>query len=306
MEILSNSKIIIHPQAEKLRHQNRQISAEIARLIVERDQLKNVICPQIFAEYQSKIGAIELRVFQFECDIRAFVRRIEIANTALNRGEKPVYGQIEREIETEFAAWREQIAEQMRNIKAAKELEDLPTLSRAESRELQTLYRKLAFLLHPDIIGTADERRAKLWLQAAEAYKFGDLQTLRTIRLIVSDEISEDNSTGENTSILENLKARNSELKLSCEKFMYEIGTIKTSEPYILHKILDDDWELEKLKSDLHEKIEILREKRRQLIEYWTEIIGFDEDAANIQIPAEPPEIFAAETDDWAEIIYEL
>lgn len=306
MKTAANFNLIIHPQAEKLRHQNRQMQTEIARLIVERDQLKNVICPQIFAEYQSKIGAIELRVFQFECDIRAFVRRIEIANTALNRGEKPVYGQIECEIETEFAAWREQIAEQMRNIKAAKELEDLPTLSRAESRELQTLYRKLAFLLHPDIIGTADERRAKLWLQAAEAYKFGDLQTLRTIRLIVSDEISEDNSTGENTSILENLKARNSELKLSCEKFMDEIGTIKTSEPYILHKILDDDWELEKLKSDLHEKIEILREKRRQLIEYWTEIIGFDEDTVNIQIPAEPPEIFAAETDDWAEIIYEL
>lgn len=306
MEILSNSNIIVHPQAEKLRNQNRQMQTEIARLIVERDHLKNVICPQICAEYQCKIGVLKMRVFQFECDIRAFVRRIEMANAALNCGEKPIYEQIEREIETEFAAWRKQIAEQMQNIKTAKELEDLPPLCRAQSRELQTLYRKLAFLLHPDIIGTADERRAKFWRQASEAYQSGDLQTLRTIRLIVGNEISEDNPTAENTNILENLKVRNLELKLSCEKFLDEIGAIKTSEPYILQKILDDAWEIEKLRSDLHEKIDILHEKRNQLVEYWTEIISFAEDAANVRILTEPPEFFAAETDDWAEIIYEF
>lgn len=308
MKSAANLSLTIHPEAERLRNQNRQLQTETVRLIVERDHLKTIVVPQIFAEYQSKIGALELRIFQFECDIRAFVRRIELANAALNRNEKPVYAQIEIEIETEFAAWREQIAEQIRNVKAARELEDLPTLTRAESRELQTLYRKLAFLLHPDIVGKADKRRAKLWLQAAEAFQNGDLQTLRTIRLLVGDESAPpmENVVAESSNILESLKTRNTELKQTCEKFLDEIGKIKTSAPYVWHKILDDAAQLEKCQNDLREKIEILREKRRQMVEHWTEILRYAEDAANVQIPVEPPDIFAGDADDWAEIIYEL
>lgn len=305
MEMLPNTNIIVHPQAERLRDQNRQMQAEIARLIVERDYLKNVICPHICAEYRNKIGALELRVFQFECDIRAFIRRIEMANARLNRGEKFFYAQIEREIETEFAAWGEQIAERMRSIKAARNFENLPTLTCAESKELQNLYRKLAFLLHPDIIGNTDERRAKLWLQTAEAYENGDLPTLRTIRLIVGNEITENDSTAENANILENLKARNAELKLICEKILDEIGAIKNSAPYIWHEMLDDDDELEKYRNNLRGKIETLCGKRRQAVENWTEILRFAEDARLVQIPDEPTEIFTADEDDWAEIIYE-
>lgn len=308
MKTAANLSLTIHPQAEKLRRQNRELQAEIARLIVERDHLKAVVAPQIFAEYQSKIGALELRVFQFECDIRAFIRRIELANAALNRSKKPVFAQIEKEIETEFAAWREQIAEQIRAVKAAGELEDLPTLDRAASRELQSLYRRLAFLLHPDIIGKTDERRAKLWLQAAQAYQNGDLQTLRTIRLIVGDESEslEKDFSGENPNILEGLKTRNAQLKQICEQFLNEINEIKTSAPYVWHKILDDAAQLEKRRNDLREKIEILRENRRKITEHWAEILRYAEDAANIQIPDEPPEIFAGDADDWAEIIYEF
>lgn len=154
-----NSSLTVHPQAAHFRNQNRRLQSEIARLIVERDDLKFLIVPNIEAEYRSKIGALEWRVFQMDCETRAILRRIEMAQAMLNRGDEPCFRCIEQEIETEFAAWREQIEHQAREIKAAKERENLPRLSRAESRELQTLYRKLAFLLHPDILKNADERR---------------------------------------------------------------------------------------------------------------------------------------------------
>jgi hypothetical protein len=308
MKITVNLSLTVHPEAKKIRHQNRQLQTEIARLIVERDHLKKIAAPQIFTEYQSKTGTLELRVFQFECDIRSFVRRVELATAALNRGEKPCYREIEKEIKTEFAAWHEQIAEQIRTVKAAKELEDLPTLTHAESRELQTLYRKLAFLLHPDIIDSTEERRVKLWRQAAEAYQNGDLQTLRTIRRLMGEE-SESLETGtavKTLNILESLKTRNAKLKQICEKFLNEIDEIKTSAPYAWHKILDDAAQLEKYQNDLREKIEIQREKRQQLVEHWAEILRFAEDSANVQLPDEPLEIFAGNTDSWAEITYEL
>lgn len=303
MKVTSNSNIIIHPQAESLRQQNRQLQTESIRLIVECDHLKNVVAPQILAEYQSKIGALELRVFQLDCETRAMLRRIEMAQAVLNHGEKPVYQTIEKEIKAEFAAWHEKIAQQGQEIKNAKELENLPTLSVEESRELQQLYRKLAFLLHPDIVGKFDERKQKLWLQAAEAYQNGNLQTLQIIYLLAADEQSQ-NSTVESPNILESLKTRNAELKKVCEKFLNKISEIKSSTPYILHKILENPAEMAKLKNELHEKIEILREKYQQLVEHWAEIMSFAEDTKNINIPAEPPELFVDENDDWAEIIY--
>ena len=302
MESKANLSLTVHPQAESFRHRNGQLQFEASRLLVERDELKNSSVPQIFAEYQREIGALELRVFQFECEVRAFIRRIEMANAALNRGEKPAYREIEAEIKTEFAAWREKIAAQIGEIEVAKQLEDLPTLSRTESRELQTLYRKLAFLLHPDIVGTTDERRQKLWLQAAEAYRNGDLKTLRTIRLLIEPGAPEnDLPTG---NILESLQNRHAELKRICEKLLDEISEIKNSAPFIWHKILDNPAELEKAQSNLHETIETLREKRARLVEHWAEIMSFADDRDAIEIPAEPLDIFAETDYDWAEIIY--
>lgn len=305
MKNVAETSLTVHPQAENMRRQNRQLQSELARLVVERDELRYSIAPQIAAEYQIKLGALEWRVFQLDCEIRAFVRRVEMAQVALNRGEEPNYKRIEAEIETEFAAWREQIKQQAREIEAAKERENTPTLSRAESRELHALYRKLAFALHPDILKNPDERRRKLWLRVAEAYKNGDLKTLRTVRLLISDESSETAPNEENLSVLEILKNRNHELKQSCEKLLDEINEIKSTAPYVWCEILDDAAELERRQNNLREQIETLREKRAELVKNWAEIMRFAEDRADVSIPDEPPDIFA-DDEDWAEVIYPL
>lgn len=300
-----NVNLTVHPQAADLRRRSRELQSGIASLIVERDQLKHSTVPQIFAEYQVKVGALELRVFEFECEIRAMIRRIELAQAALNRGKKPSYKNIEAEIKTEFAAWREKIAQQMQAIKEAKALQEMPVMSAAESRELQNTYRRLAFLLHPDIIGSADERRQKFWLQAADAYRYGDLQTLRTILLLVETDAPENGASDKSAGILETLKMRHAELKALCEKMLDEIAEIKATAPYILHKILDDKLQLEKVQNDLNDQIEQLRYKRRQLISHWAEIMRFAEDKQDVEIPAEPADIFN-DDNDWAKIIYEF
>lgn len=301
MKRSANLSLTVHPQAENYRNQNRQLQAELARLIAERDRLKFTVVPNIEAEYRSKIGALEWRVFQMDCETRAMLRRIEMAQAMLNRGDLPCYRCIEQEIEAEFAAWRASIASKAREIKAAKERENLPVLTYAEMRELQTLYRKLAFLLHPDINGRADERRQKLWLQASESYRNGDLQTLRTIRLLVGSE-RETDASAEN--ILENLQNRSAELKKACEKILDEIGAIKSAAPYIWCKTLSDASEVARIQADLREKIAALRAQRLELTRHWAEVMRFAKDREQVKIPAEPPDVFADTGDDWAEIIY--
>ncbi len=299
--------LTVHPQAEKYRNQNRQLQAELARLIAERDELKYSVVPHIKAKYQIKLGALEWSVFQMDCEKRAMIRRIEMAQAKLNRDEKPCYKSIEIEIETEFSAWREKIKQHAREIKAAKERGNLPVLSRAKSRELQMLYRKLAFLLHPDINKNANERLQKLWLQAAGAYQCGDLQTLRIIHLLAETDIKTplNYSADKSLSILEILKTRQIELKQSCEKLLDEISEIKTTEPFVWHKILDDATELEQRQNILREQIADLREKRLQLTKYWAEIMRFAEDRELVALSEELADIFAG-NDDWAEIIYDL
>lgn len=303
MQPLQNSNIIIHPQAENLRERNRHLQDESVRLLVELDDLRNAVCPQIFAEYQVKIGALEWRAFQMDCETRAMLRRIEMAQAMLNRGDAPCYKCIEEEINVEFAAWQMKIEQQAREIKAAEDLRNLPFLSVEDSHELRKIYRKLAFLLHEDIAGNTDERRRKLWLQAAEAYQCGDLRCLQTIFLLIEDETPAAISA-ENANILESLKQRNTTLKQTCERFLSEIAEIKNSMPYLLHKILENPSQISRRQNDLREKIKILRENRRQLVEHWAEIMRFAKDPENVRIPAEPPEIFGEENDDWAEIIY--
>lgn len=299
--------LTIHPQAEKISGENRQLQTELARLIVERDRLRQTIVPHIQAEYTSKIGVLEWRVFQMDCETRAMLRRIEMARAMLNRGDQPCYKCIEQDIEAEFAAWRERIKTQAKEIKEAKRKLEAPTLSRAESRELQTIYRQLAFLLHPDIVGDGNDERHKLWLQTAEAYKNGDLQTLRTIRLIAGDdsETPENFSDEKDSSLLETLRNRQAELKKTCENLLEEINEIKVTAPYIWHKILDDDEAISERQNDLHRQISILRQQRQQMTTAWAEIMRFAKDRNAVVIPDEPPDLFAANEEDWAEIIYE-
>lgn len=297
-----------HPQAEKIRSENRQLQTELARLIVERDDLRQTIVPRIQAEYTSKIGVLEWRAFQMDCETRAMLRRIEMARAMLNRGDAPCYKCIEQDIEAEFAAWRERIKKQAGEIKAARHKLQSPTLSRIESRELQTIYRKLAFLLHPDIVGESDERRRKLWLQTAEAYKNADLATLRTIRLIAGSETEtpENFDDEKGLSLLEVWQNRQAELKKTCEKLLEEIADIKATAPYIWHEILDNDEEIAERQNELHRQISILREQRTQMTTAWAEIMRFAKDRESVVIPNEPPDLFAEEAEeDWAEIIYE-
>lgn len=308
MKQTAQTNLIVHPQAESYRNENRRLKTELAQLIAERDSLKHSVVPQIAAEYQIKIGVLEWRAFQMDCETRAMCRRIEMAQAMLNRGDEPCYGCIEQEIETEFAHWREKIRHRAREIKAARQLENLPALTRDESRELQTVYRRLAFLLHPDIAGAnAGERLSKFWLQAAEAYRRADLPTLKTIRLLVETDAAENEFAaggGNDAGILETLKNRRAELKRLCETLLNEITETKVSEPYVWREILDDPAEVERRQTELSEQIKILREKRSALASYWAEIMRFAKDREAVSIPVEPPDVFADEIeDDWAEII---
>ena len=64
------------------------LKEELSKLILERDNLINVIIPNIEAEQQLKIGELEYVKFQLTVEINRMKRAIELIQAKLNRNRK--------------------------------------------------------------------------------------------------------------------------------------------------------------------------------------------------------------------------
>jgi len=146
-----NSYVATHPEAVALRAENEALREELAKLITDRDYLTTTVLPTIKAEYNLKIGGLEYEAFMLECRVRRGRRRLELAQSYLNRNERIPLASIESTLNDEFRRWQAKIEEMRRGLEAAQAFECALCLSTTETRELQTLYRQLTKRLHPDL-----------------------------------------------------------------------------------------------------------------------------------------------------------
>jgi hypothetical protein len=61
--------LIIHPDYEKLTEDIQILQDEINALVLDRDNLLYHICKNIETEYMLKIGALEYKVYEAQCNI---------------------------------------------------------------------------------------------------------------------------------------------------------------------------------------------------------------------------------------------
>ncbi len=136
----------------------------------------------------------------------------------------------------------------MNDINEALERNNMGKLSSEETEELKKMYKQIVKKLHPDINPNITEGELKLFNQAVEAYKSGDIQALRSISIMIS-EISDYEETADSINVL---KEKINRLKQMITNILNEIAQIKQSFPYNQKELLSNPKKLQERKDELN------------------------------------------------------
>lgn len=160
-------------------------------------------------------------------------------------------------VEIEMRSQVDKIQEEIEKLNHSKKL--FANLVTPEcSIELRNVFREMAKELHPDINQDLSERAKNLWNAAMIAYAEGDLESLRALRLMVSDVKNKKEDFVDENLLLTQINL----LKDGISRILVEIENIKKEFPFDCEqKIYDDAWIAEQ-QADLKEVIEALIEQK--------------------------------------------
>lgn len=283
-----------HPAAASLRAENALLREELTKLITDRDYLTTTMLPTIEAEYNLKIGGLEYEAYALDCRVRRARRQLELANSYLNRNAAIPFETIECQLDDEFKSWQAKIEEMRRDLEAAQAFELTPCLSASDTRELQTIYRRLAKRLHPDLNPCQTTRERNLWLQVADAYRDAALEELRTLNLLIGDESREETCDDANSSVLDALRQRRDELRAHIDRALAQLAHIKSNAPFTLQEKLNDATWLAARAAELRQQIAQSKERLHALETAFRELTGATTNADS-----------ADAEEEWADIIWE-
>ena len=176
----------------------------------------------------------------------------------------------EQSAETEQPAGTEAETHKRIGIRERQDEDPINEINEDEDpiHELKRLYRQIVKRLHPDVHPNPTEREKDLLDRANKAYKAGDLEEMRRIwEELAGTEQSEESfeDTEEGRAQLRELIEK---LCKRCAELEKEIRQIKTSFPYTIKALLDDDKALEMKHRELVDRLAEVRAMLDRVDEY--------------------------------------
>lgn len=229
-----------------------KLNAELSMIILERDELKYIVCKNIETEYMLKVGNLEYKLLEKEYEYLKLKRKIELVQTCINRKEKIDLNVIDKKLDVEFKEYKEKINEKLNSVNNALERKGSKALNEEEVKELKKLYRLIVKSLHPDLNKDVTEEELRLLDNAIEAYKNSDIKTLKLISLMISKK-----EYNYNDSTLDELDNEIKYLKESIEDIKKDMEIIKNTFPYNVRDIIKSKEKLDELIEDINNSIVI-------------------------------------------------
>lgn len=257
---------ILSPEFAALKAEVQKLRVELSMRLVERDDLLYRECRTLENLYRYHFGALEIRIFELDWEIRRLRRKVDLIRFYLNH-EAPInWGEIEATLGTEFSAFRRELKKRIGELEKTISYLNAERMTDAEYEEMKRQYRAIMKRLHPDLNPNLPSERAKLFYLAVEAFKLGDAGQIRLIYEIVQLEKEETAESPETKLTLEWRKLELLELNSQLDA---EIRDIRNSFPYTEKELLNDP---EKIAAKTAELKETLTE-RQSLVEAWKEKI---------------------------------
>lgn len=119
----------------QIKEEIRLLRAQLALLLQEKEELLYHVCPELVARYAKEVGSYENRAHYQEYMILELKRRIEIARAALNREQTVSKETVDEQINAEYKAFYEKVAEERRRAEQAQKEQAQRERRRKESEQ---------------------------------------------------------------------------------------------------------------------------------------------------------------------------
>ena len=248
----SANEIILNLEYENLKNELLKKRTELSMLVLQRDELKYVICKNIETKYMLELGSLEYCLYQSECIIMRLKRKVELIQMRINRQEKIDVSAIDKLLDEQFREYQQKLEEKIKKMNEAIERDNGEVLTEQQVKELKKLYRAIVKALHPDLNPNVTKQQIKLFQNAITAYKNGDLQTLR----IINEMISNNQSEYDNTDNIEKMRDELIRLDRMISSINGDVEKIKSEYPYTMKDILFDKEQLNQRKQELKDNID--------------------------------------------------
>ena len=256
VENKDETTIIVFPEFITLKAEVEKLRTEISMLLLERDELRLVICKNIETAYMLALGSLEYKAFELHCEFLRLKRKIDLVQAKKNRQEKVVISAIEKILDEEFEEYQRQLDEQINKMNQALDHSKGRPLTDEETKEIKKTYRNIVKALHPDLHPDITPAQIQLFQNAVQAYENGDLNSLRIISEMVAEPVIPEKSEN-GLTILAKEKER---LSKTIELIREQITEIKSEYPYTMKELVDDPEQIAKKKAELEETIKELKE----------------------------------------------
>jgi predicted nucleic acid-binding Zn-ribbon protein len=253
-----------------LRPEHRTILAELASLkdlyltlVLKLQELTDTVKPNLEAMYAVKIGQKELGLLQKQAEVAGLKYKMELMIACINRQQKIDLEEIDKTVQEMLEEYYERIYTEAKRIDQAEDrLAHL--MKPSDSLAMKKLYYEAAKLLHPDINPNLTPEQKELWNVISEAYKNGDLQTVRNVRAAI-DNIYDSPGTSYNYDALrsevELFKERNNTL-------LRKISEIEAEFPFTFQEKLNDEAWLKSEYLIFETKMHDMNETAKKYLDY--------------------------------------